>query len=75
MHLSGKQMGLMSKIMQAFVESDHEGEIREIVDDLVMQLLQAQYYASFVWHDDSASFCEANQINMDPTNISKYETY
>jgi DNA-binding CsgD family transcriptional regulator len=75
MHLSGKQMGLMSKIMQAFVESDHEGEIREIVGDLVMQLLQAQYYASFVWHDDSASFGEAIQINMDPTNISKYETY
>lgn len=36
MQLSGKQMGLMSKIIQAFVESDHEGEIREIVGDLLM---------------------------------------
>ena len=49
MHLTGKQMGLMSKIMLAFAESHHEGQIREIVGDLVMQLLQAQYYASFVW--------------------------
>jgi DNA-binding CsgD family transcriptional regulator len=75
MHLTGKQMGLISKIMQAFAESHHEGQIREIVGDLVMQLLQAQYYASFVWHDDSASFGEAIQINMDPANICQYESY
>ena len=75
MHLTGKQMGLMSKIMLAFAESHREGQIREIVGDLVMQLLQAQYYASFVWHDESASFGEAIQINMDPANISQYETY
>jgi hypothetical protein len=31
MHLTGKQMGLMSKIMLAFAESHHEGQIREIV--------------------------------------------
>jgi DNA-binding CsgD family transcriptional regulator len=75
MHLTGKQMGLISKIMQAFAESHHEGQIREIVGDLVMQLLQAQYYASFVWHDDRALFGEAIQINMDPANISQYESY
>lgn len=75
MYLTGKQMSLISKIMQAFTESHHENEIREIVGDLVMQLLQAQYYASFVWQDDSASFTDAIQINMDPANIQQYENY
>jgi DNA-binding CsgD family transcriptional regulator len=75
MYLTGKQMSLISKIMQAFTESHQENEIREIVGDLVMQLLQAQYYASFVWQDDSASFTDAVQINMDPANIQQYENY
>ncbi|WP_310610217.1 LuxR C-terminal-related transcriptional regulator [Limnohabitans sp.] len=75
MYLTGKQMRLISKIMQVFTESHNEKEIREIVGDLVMQLLQAQYYASFVWQDDSASFASAIQINMDPANIQQYENY
>jgi len=75
MYLTGKQMGLMAKIMQAFAESHHEHEIREIVGDLVMQLLQGQFYASFVWQPESASFGQSVQINMDPANIKQYETY
>jgi DNA-binding CsgD family transcriptional regulator len=75
MYLTGKQMRLISKIMQAFTESHEENEIRTIVGDLVMQLLQAQYYASFVWQDESASFTNAVQINMDPANIHEYENY
>lgn len=75
MYLTGKQMGLMAKIMQAFAESHHEHEIREIVGDLVMQLLQAQFYASFVWQAESGSFGQSVQINMGPANIRQYETY
>lgn len=68
-------MSLVAKIMQAFAESHHEHEIREIVGDLVMQLLQAQFYASFVWLPESESFGHPVQINMDPANIKQYETY
>ncbi|MFM7005182.1 MAG: helix-turn-helix transcriptional regulator, partial [Limnohabitans sp.] len=75
MYLTGKQMSLIAKIMQAFAESHHEYEIREIVGDLVMQLLQAQFYASFVWQPECASFGRPVQINMDPANIKQYETY
>mgnify|MGYP000093001073 CR=1 FL=1 len=75
MYLTGKQMGLMAKIMQAFAESHQEHEIREIVGDLVMQLLQAQYYASFVWQPESVSFGQSVQINMDPDNVQHYESY
>jgi len=74
-YLNGKQMGLMAKIMQAFAESHHEQEIREIVGDLVMQLLQAQFYASFVWQPESTSFGQSVQINMEPANIKQYETH
>jgi DNA-binding CsgD family transcriptional regulator len=74
-YLSGVQMGLMAKIMQAFAESHDEQEIREIVGDLVMQLLQAQFYASFVWQPENDAFGQSVQINMDPRNISQYLTY
>ena len=73
--MTGKQMGLMSKIMQAFAESHNEQEIREIVGDLVMQLLQAQFYASFVWQPENDAFAEPVQINMDPGNITHYLNY
>ena len=75
MYLTGKQMGLMAKIMQAFAESHNEQEIREIVGDLVMQLLQAQFYASFVWQPENDAFGQSVQINMDPSNISQYLSY
>lgn len=61
--------------MQTLVEPHEEQEIREVVGDLVMQLLQAQFYASFVWQPSSDSFAQPVQINMDPQNIHRYETY
>lgn len=75
MYLTGKQMGLMAKIMQAFAESHNEQEIREIVGDLIMQLLQAQFYASFVWQPESDAFGQSVQINMAPENINDYLRY
>ena len=48
MYLSAKQTVLLGQIMQTLAEPHEEQEIRELVGDLVMQLLGAQYYASFV---------------------------
>ena len=48
MYLSGKQTALHGQIMQTLAEPHEEQEIRELVGDLVMQLLGAQFYASFV---------------------------
>jgi DNA-binding CsgD family transcriptional regulator len=74
-YLSGKQTTLLSHIMQTLAEPHEEREIREIMGDLVMQLLGAQFYASYVWQPVSLSFAQATQINMDPMNLRAYESY
>ena len=75
MYLSGKQTVLLGQIMQTLAEPHEEKEIREIMGDLVMQLLQGQFYASFVWQPAEQSFGHSTQINMDPINLRAYETY
>ena len=75
MYLSGKQTILLGQIMQTLAEPHEELEIREIMGDLVMQLLGAQFYASFVWQPGTLAFAQATQINMDPMNLRAYESY
>lgn len=75
MYLSAKQMNLLARIMQTLAEPHEEREIRDIMGDLVMQLLQAQYYASFVWQPGQGVFDSCVQINMDPANIRRYEEH
>jgi DNA-binding CsgD family transcriptional regulator len=75
MYLTGKQTHLLGRIMQTLAEPHEEKEIREIMGDLVMQLLQGQFYASFVWQPSEQSFSHSTQINMDPINLRAYESY
>jgi hypothetical protein len=65
----------MSQIMQVLAEPHQEHEIRQQVGELIMQLMQAQFYASFVWNADCNAFMDTVQINMDPSNIADYEAY
>lgn len=75
MYLSAKQTMLLGQIMQTLAEPHEEEEIREIMGDLVMQLLGAQFYASFVWQPVEQVFSQPTQINMDPLNLRAYERY
>jgi DNA-binding CsgD family transcriptional regulator len=75
MYLSAKQATLLGQIMQTLAEPHEENEIREIMGDLVMQLLGAQHYASFVWQPGEQMFAQPTQINMDPMNLRAYESY
>lgn len=75
MYLSAKQATLLGQIMQTLAEPHEEKEIREIMGDLVMQLLGAQFYASFVWQPLEQNFAQPTQINMDPMNLRAYESY
>lgn len=75
MYLSGKQTVLLGQIMQTLAEPHEETEIREIMGRLVIQLLNAQFYASYVWQEEKQSFVRPTQINMDPVNLRAYESY
>lgn len=75
MYLSSKQATLLGQIMQTLAEPHEETEIRQIMGDLVMQLLGAQYYASYVWQPASQRFAQPIQINMDAANLWAYENH
>lgn len=75
MYLSARQTSSLAQIMQTLAEPHEEAEIRELMGDLVMQLLGAQYYASFVWQPEEQVFAQPTQINMDPSNLRAYEQH
>ena len=75
MYLSPRQVDLLGQVMQTLAEPHEEAAIRTRVGEQMLQLFDAQHYASYVWNDGSRSFDGRVQINMDPANLLQYELY
>jgi len=75
MYLSAHQSLLLSRVMLALAEAHEESAVRERVGRLMLDLLDAQYYASYVWNDDGRRFEHRVCLNMDPGNLERYEAY
>ena len=75
MYLSAPQVKLPGQVMQTLAEPHDEADIRARTGALMLDLLGAQYYASYVWDDGTQSFDGRVQINMDPGNLLQCERY
>lgn len=75
MYLTGHRLNLLGRVMATLAEPHHEVEIRTRVGELMLDLLGAQHYASFVWNAQAQSFGASVRINMDEANIGRYERY
>lgn len=75
MFLTSHQQAILSKVMLALAESHAEQEVREKLGLLMLQLLGAQYYASFVWDDARRRFGRCVHIDMDAANLQRYESH
>ncbi len=75
MFLNGRQTELLGRVMTTLAEPHEEREIRERVGSLMLDLLQAQFYASYVWDDDQQRFDSGVQLHMDSANLARYESY
>lgn len=75
MYLNGRQTELLGRVMTTLAEPHEEREIRERVGSLMLDLLQAQFYASYVWDDDHQRFDSGVQLHMDSANLARYDTY
>ena len=75
MFLSGRQTDLLARVMTTLAEPHEEREIRERVGSLMLDLLQAQFYASYVWDDAHHRFDSGVQLHMDSANLARYESY
>lgn len=75
MHLTAHQIALLSRVMATLAEPHSEGDIRKRVGELMMDLLGAQHYASYVWDEQRQCFDAGVRINMDAKNIENYERH
>ncbi len=75
MYLTGHQSHVLSRVMATLAEPHEEHAIRQRVGELMLDLLDAQHYASYVWDDERKRFDRGLRINMDPANLERYELH
>jgi DNA-binding NarL/FixJ family response regulator len=75
MYLNTKQANSLARLMTWFTEDYKEAEIRRRVGQELLTLLQADYFASFVWDAAAGRFSGRVAINMADDNLGAYERY
>jgi DNA-binding CsgD family transcriptional regulator len=75
MYLTGHQADVLGRVMTTLAEPHGEAEIRRELGALMLDLLGAQFYASYVWNDAQSCFDSGVQLNMDAANLLQYERY
>jgi DNA-binding CsgD family transcriptional regulator len=75
MFLSATQSRTLSKLMVTLAEPHGEAEIRERIGLQLLDLLDADYYASYVWDATRGVFGSRVALNMSDRNLSSYEAY
>ena len=75
MYVTAAESRVLSRIFGLLSEDLSEHDVREAVGHHLLELLQADYYASFVWQEKSDRFDKAVFLNMDPKNLAAYDAY
>jgi len=72
-HLTARQTVALGCVMATLAEPFGEAEIRARVGALMLDLLGAQHYASYVWDEQRHCFDAGVHLNMDAANLQRYE--
>jgi DNA-binding CsgD family transcriptional regulator len=75
MYVSASESRVLARIFGLLSEDLSERDVREAVGHHLLELLEADHYASFVWQDATSRFEKAVYLNMDPANIAAYDRY
>jgi DNA-binding CsgD family transcriptional regulator len=75
MFLSAAQSRSLSRLMVTLAEPHGEAEVREQIGLRLLDLLGADYYASYVWNAERGVFGSRVALNMSDRNLSTYEAY
>ena len=75
MHLTHKENDLIFAIMRDLTKSYSHIEIRKKIGHQLLMLLNADYFASFIWDKTHKKFISCTQINMCPDNLKNYNEY
>ena len=75
MYLSSQKTAALSSLLGLLNEDAAEQQVRLSAGHAMLALLDADYFASFIWDQDSQSFGHGVTINMDPANLANYQAY
>jgi len=75
MNLTDNEAELVFSIMRDLTGDFDLAEVRQRVGLRLLELLKADYFASYVWDEESQKFIAGVQLNMSPDNLSAYDDY
>ena len=75
MNLTQKQWRKLLSVIQHLNDSLDDYAIRERVGRDLLDLLSADYFASYVWDEQAGIFSKPVFLNMSPENLKRYEQY
>lgn len=73
--LSNRKLAMLSEVFAVLAERQDQREIRALVGELLLRLLSADQYASYLWSEPVEQFTQRIAINMSDSNLSCYEAY
>ncbi len=75
MNLTASESALVFSIMRDLSDELDDFEVRERIGYKLLELLQADYFASYVWDAREGKFDSCVQINMSADNLNRYENH
>ncbi len=75
MFLSSREQIKILKLIEALNQTLDCEVVRQSTGYILLDLLESDYFASFVWNKNRGSFDNAVSINMDSANLLNYESY
>jgi DNA-binding CsgD family transcriptional regulator len=73
--LNANEVGLLCRVLERLSSSLEEEQVRRAACEDLLELLRADYAASYVWNDRDQVFQKAVYLNMSPDNLNRYEAY
>jgi DNA-binding CsgD family transcriptional regulator len=75
MLLSTPRLRTLSQLFGLLANDLYEREIRQRVGELMLDLMQADHFASYVWDAGLQRFGSGVRLNMDDANLARYDAW
>ncbi len=75
MYLTASESRVLSRLFGLLAEDMAEREVRERLGHGLLELLKADYFASYVWDSAAQRFDGRVNINMNDESLARYEAY
>lgn len=75
MYLSYQKQQVLSQLLATLTETQTEADLRNRIGDPLLKLLDADYYASYVWEPDQKRFGRCVALNMSNDTLDAYDAY